>query len=144
MTANRKLLWGGLIVTGVTIYMACVGASSGWQYYVTADECAARWDTLQGKSVRVSGKVAPGTLRIAAGRQAASFMLAGVAARVPAQCVCSMPDHFGEGVDVLVEGRLESSGVLRGEKLITRCASKYGARLAAPSSDRSGPPSGEP
>lgn len=142
MTANRKLLLGGLIVTGVTIYMAYVGASSGWQYYVTADECAAGLNALQGKSVRVSGKVAPGTLHIAAGRQGASFVLAGVAARVQTQCVCSLPDHFGEGVDVLVEGRLENTGLLHGAKLITRCASKYGAQLPTPSSDRLGAPAG--
>lgn len=135
MTANRKLLCGGLIVTGVTIYMACVGASSGWQYYLTADECAASLNSLQGKSLRVSGKVAPGTLQIATGRQGASFVLAGASARVRTQCVGPLPDHFGEGVDVLVEGHLGNDGLLQGEKLITRCASKYAAQRSPPSAE---------
>lgn len=142
MTANRKLLWGGLIIAGVTGYMAYVGASSGWQYYVTADECAASLSTLQGKAVRVSGKVAPGTLHLATGRQGASFVLTGVSARVQTECVCTLPDHFGEGVDVLVEGRLEATGLLRGEKLITRCASKYGAQLPTSASNPGAPPLG--
>ena len=131
MTANKKLLLGGLVVVGVTAYMAYLGASSGWQYYVTADECQAGRAALQGKRLRVSGKVAAGTLQMAADRQHAAFILAGAKARVQADCAGPLPDHFAEGVDVLVEGRLEASGRLRGETVITRCASKYSAQLPA-------------
>jgi cytochrome c-type biogenesis protein CcmE len=138
MTANKKLLLGGIVVVGVTAYMAYLGAASGWQYYVTADECQAGLTALQGKRLRVSGKVAAGSLKVAADRQQAAFILAGTTARLGVDCTGPLPDHFAEGVDVLVEGALEASGRLRGENVITRCASKYSAQL--PANPVAGPP----
>jgi cytochrome c-type biogenesis protein CcmE len=38
-----------------------------------------------------------------------------------------LPDNLVEGIDVVVEGTLEKQGRLRGEKVMTRCASKYQA-----------------
>ena len=47
--------------------------------------------------------------------------------------VCSgpLPDNLAEGIAVLVEGRLDDGGLLHGEKVLTRCASKYQSRLPA-------------
>jgi len=58
MQTGKRLLLGGLVVAGVTAYMAYVGASSSWQYYVTADECLINKTSLAGTRVRVSGKIA--------------------------------------------------------------------------------------
>ena len=33
-----------------------------------------------------------------------------------------------DGIAVLVEGRLDSAGLLHGERVLTRCASKYQSR----------------
>ena len=131
MTANKKLLLGGLVVLGVTAYMAYLGSAAGWQYYVTADECQAGLSTLEGKRLRVSGKVATGSLRLSAQGQHAAFVLAGTQARLSVDCPGPLPDHFAEGVDVLVEGRIDHSGRLHGQNVITRCASKYSAQISA-------------
>ena len=42
-----------------------------------------------------------------------------------------MPDNLAEGIAVLVEGRIDEAGLLRGEKVLTRCASKYQSRRPA-------------
>ena len=62
MTTGRKLAIGGAIVAGLTAYMAYRGASASWQYYLTADECVAAGASLVGHRVRVSGRIAAGTL----------------------------------------------------------------------------------
>ena len=132
MSPGKKLIVGGLIIAGVTAYMAYVGASSSWKYYLTADECVAGGEKLVGERMRVSGKVATRSLRVAADRRQARFTLAGASGQLCAICVGTLPDNLAEDMEVVVEGRLEENGVLRGDKVLTKCASKYEARGAAP------------
>jgi cytochrome c-type biogenesis protein CcmE len=128
MTTGKKLLIGGLVVGGVTAYMAYVGASASWQYYLTADECVANAPALVGQRIRVSGRVAPGTLDVAPDRRQASFMLQGTKERLRIRCPGPLPDNLAENIDVVVEGRLDEAGGLQGVKVLTRCASKYQSR----------------
>jgi len=132
MTPGKKLLVGGLVVASVTAYMAYVGASSSWKYYLTTDECVAGGAKLVGQRMRVSGKVAPQTLQVAAGRREAQFTLAGTSGQLHAICAGTLPDNLAEAMEVVVEGRLEQDGVLRGDKILTKCASKYDARDKSP------------
>ena len=125
MTPTVKLTLGVAIVVGVTAYMAYVGASASWRYYVTADECVARLAELSGSRVRVSGHVAAGTLDVAPERSQVRFVLQGVQSRLEVTGRGRFPDNLEEGVEVVVEGTLEPSGVLRAEKVLTKCASKY-------------------
>lgn len=124
-SSGRKLAVASLVVAGATAYMAYLGASSSWQYYMTADECLANAAQVAGRRVRVSGKIAPHTLRIAADRLGAAFSLAGNSGQAPVVCSGTLPDNVAEGADVVVEGRIDATGLLRGDKVLTRCASKY-------------------
>jgi cytochrome c-type biogenesis protein CcmE len=128
MSPGVKLALGAGIVVGVTTYMAYVGASTSWKYYVTADECVARATQLAGSRVRVSGGVAAGSLQMAADRSQASFDLQGATGKLNVVCFGPLPDNLAENIDVVVEGQLEAGGRLRGDKLLTRCASKYESR----------------
>lgn len=132
MTPGKKLLVGGLVVAAVTAYMAYVGASSSWKYYLTADECVAGGASLVGQRMRVSGKVAPQTLQVAPDRRQAHFTLTGTSGQLNAICAGTLPDNLAEDMEVVVEGRLEQDGVLRGDKILTKCASKYDARAKSP------------
>jgi cytochrome c-type biogenesis protein CcmE len=125
MTAPVKLAAGVAIVVGVTLYMAYVGASSSWKYYVTAEEYTADAASFAGKSLRVSGKVAADSLSIDSSRLSAKFALVSTDRNLPVECRCSVPDNLAEGRDVVVEGRADERGVLVGEKVLTKCASKY-------------------
>ena len=126
MPASVKLGIGAVVVVGVTTYMAYVGASSSWKYYLSIDECLADTEKFVGQRLRVSGKVAPDSLLIDARRTQASFALVGTRGKLEVNCSGPLPDNLAEGIDVVVEGRLES-GRLRGHKVLTRCASKYEA-----------------
>ena len=131
MTTGRKLAAAALVVAGVTGYMAFVGASASWQYYVTPQECLSGGARFAGHRIRVSGKIVPGSLRIAADRRQASFLLAGSGDNLPVACSAAAPDNLAESMEVVVEGRLEGVHLLRGDKIITRCASKYKAQAVA-------------
>jgi len=137
MSAGVKLAIGAVIITAVTLYMAYVGASSSWKYYVTAEEYLAHPQAFAGQQLRVSGKVADGSLVVPDSRTSGRFALAaGTAdaagtAGLAVECQCVLPDNLAEGVEVVVEGRLNEHGVLRADKVLTRCASKYQASLPA-------------
>ncbi len=131
MTTGRKLALGGVIVAGLTAYMAYRGASASWQYYLTADECLAKSASLAGRPVRVSGRIVAGTLAVDKDRMRASFSLEGGTAELKVVCRGPLPDNLAEGMAVLVEGRLDDAGLLHGDKVLTRCAGKYQSRPSA-------------
>ena len=139
MRTAGKLTVGAIVIGGATAYMAYLGAASSWEYYLTVDECVADAAAIAQDRMRVSGTVATDSLRIAADRRQASFILEGQKARLNVLRSGPLPDNLAEGIDVVVQGRLDASGRLRADKILTRCASKYESRVpAAPS--RNAPP----
>jgi cytochrome c-type biogenesis protein CcmE len=101
------------------------GAATSWQYYLLVDECVRDAESLQGQRLRVSGRVAAGSLAMADDRSKASFILSGPGHTLRVTCAGPLPDNLAEGMDVVVEGRLQSTDCLHGDKIVTRCASKY-------------------
>jgi cytochrome c-type biogenesis protein CcmE len=132
MNKGLKLAAGAVLMAGAIGYLAYLGAASSWQYYVTVDEAVADATRIGGKRIRVSGRVRTGSLMIVDDRRRATFDLTGEEHMLHATCRCSLPDNLAEGIDAVVEGMLQSDGI-HGEKVLTRCASKYepAARTAA-------------
>jgi cytochrome c-type biogenesis protein CcmE len=124
MNLPPKVVVGALVVVATVSYLAFLGASSSWQYYLTVDEMVADSANLIGKRIRVSGRVARGSLKIGSDRRRAEFDLAGSLRTLRTTCRCAVPDNLGEEIDVVVEGTLQVDG-FHGHKVITRCASKY-------------------
>jgi cytochrome c-type biogenesis protein CcmE len=144
-TTGRKLVIGGLVLAGATAYMAYLAASASWQYYLTVDECLADAESLVGQRVRVSGKVASDSLRVAANRKEADFLLQGAEGNLHVICAGPLPDNLAENTEVVVEGHLEKPGLFRADRLLTRCASKYesqGSPATAESTAAAGPEGG--
>ena len=77
------------------------------------------------QALRVSGRVAPGSLEVSTRDSQANFALAAPAGLLRVVCQGPLPDNLAEDIDVVVEGQLDEDGTLRGTKLLTRCASKY-------------------
>lgn len=124
MSPKVKLIAGASLMTAAIGYLAYLGAASSWQYYLSVDEAVADSTHIEGQRIRVSGRVVVGSLAIVDDRRQASFVLAGEASSLPATCRCVMPDNLAEGIDVVVEGVFHAEGI-QGDKVITRCASKY-------------------
>ena len=135
MSTGVKLAIGATVVIAVTTYMAYVGASSSWQYYLTTDESVAEAEKFVGQRVRVSGRIVDGSLETSADRTQARFAMTGTRETLDVVCSGRLPDNLAEGMDVVVEGRIEASGLLRGDKVLTRCASKYESGQSPASSD---------
>lgn len=124
-TINLKLIAGATILAGTTAYLAYLGASTSWQYYVHVEECCQDAPHLVGQRVRVNGKVAADSLAIRDDRRSATFTLTGGESCLPVECKGPLPDNLKEDIEVVVEGTLSREGVLQGDKVLTKCASKY-------------------
>ena len=75
----------------------------------------------------------PGSLVITPDRREARFSLSEEGSKLPVVCTGTLPDDLSPAktMEVVVEGRMEDAGTLGqhvlmvGDKLITKCASKY-------------------
>lgn len=124
MSPGVKLTASAVLVAAAIGYLAYLGAASSWQYYVSVDEAVADAVHLEGRRLRINGLVTAGSLTIGGDRRQAAFDLAGRQHTLHATCRCLLPDNLAEDIDVVVEGVFEA-GVMHGDKVITRCASKY-------------------
>lgn len=122
---GARLAIGAAIVASATGYMAYLGASTTWQYYLTVDECLASAADVGDSRLRVHGNVAPGSLEVAADHSQATFQLVGNSGQLAVICGGPLPDNLAENMEVVVEGRLQSGTSLAGERVLTKCASKY-------------------
>jgi len=143
MTTGRKLALGGLVIAAATGYMAYLGARASWQYYLTADECMAHRSVLQDKRLRISGRIAAATLKIADDHRQADFALQGAAATLPVRYRGRLPENLNEQNELVVEGRFEGDCVMA-DKLITRCATKYRSEAQGPPDRMAQQPTGSP
>jgi cytochrome c-type biogenesis protein CcmE len=130
MTPGKKLAGCVALLVAATGYLAYLGAASSWQYYLTVDECLARASTLSGSRLRVSGKVLASTLHKSEQGLPCEFALEGKTP-LAVRCTTAPPENLAEQMEVVVEGQLDERGVLRGDKVLTRCASKYQSRDAS-------------
>ena len=125
MSTNGKLGIAASIIASVTVYMAYIGTTADWRYYLTVEECLRQSSALVNQPIRVNGKVLPGSLAIATGRQQATFKIVDADLELSVFCTGPLPDNLAEEMEVVVEGRLDEFGKLQGDKVLTRCASKY-------------------
>lgn len=125
MTTGRKLALAAGLVACAVGYLAYLGAAESWQYYLTVDECLKDSSMPSGTRLRVNGKVAGGSLQIAANRRGAAFTLQGDKGSLDVNCSGPIPDNLAENMDVVVEGRLADQKKFIADKVLTRCAGKY-------------------
>ena len=57
------------------------------------------------------------------------FTLAGAESELPVQYQGVVPDNFVENREEVVEGRMAAAGVFQADNLMTRCESKYQAKV---------------
>src|SRR3990172_2446572 len=109
MRASRKLAAGLIVIAAALAAVAYAGIRSAAVYYLTPTEFATRAD-LRTVQVRLAGSVVPGSIRLQDGR-VVGFLISDGATRLEIAYDGPLPDLFGEGREVLVEGRLAGSGL---------------------------------
>jgi len=118
----------------------------GIAYYQTLAEFQEQAESKIGQATRVHGFVAPGSIERDVAAKQVRFAVqndpphAQTDAGDPLPVVYAgleTPDLFGEGAEVVVEGRLAAPGggaVFQASKVMAKCPSKFEAKLTEPAS----------
>lgn len=124
-----KVLISVVVIGGGLGYFMLQAMQSSWSYYYVVDEFVedfvAKTPAMKASSVRVFGKVKPDSVARDLEKTLLTFTLAGPKNELPIQYKGSVPDNFTEGKNVVVQGRLDATGVFQAKTLMTKCESKY-------------------
>jgi cytochrome c-type biogenesis protein CcmE len=121
---RMKLIVGGLAILVAAAVLAMAGVRDGWVYSLTVDEFLSG-ERYHDQRIRLEGVVSIENLEADRGLLHAEFDLLGAIGSIRVEYNGVVPDMFKPGHDVLVEGRLDDSGVFQADTLMTKCASKY-------------------
>jgi cytochrome c-type biogenesis protein CcmE len=124
-----KLSLGIIVIGGGIGYFMYQAMQSSWSYYYSVDDFSAAGTAGQGQSFRLAGRVKPGSIERDMEKVTLRFTLAGAKAELPVQYKGVTPDNFVEDREVVVEGHLAPGGVFQADTLMTRCESKYQAKV---------------
>jgi len=124
-----KGLIGLLVIGGALAYFIYEAMQSSWSYYYSVDQFSAKVSEAGKYSFRVAGKVKPGSISQDLENMLLTFTLTGTESTLQVRYQGVVPDNFAEGRDVVVEGRLSPEGIFQADKLMTRCESKYRAKV---------------
>ena len=125
MSRRGKLVGGGLVIVAALAYMIYAGVTQSAVYFVTPSEIQAA--PVTGKSYRLGGLVAPGSLRWEPRTLDLAFTLTDGKASIPVRHKGSPPDLFGEGRGAVVEGTWSPDGHFKATLILAKHSEEYKA-----------------
>jgi cytochrome c-type biogenesis protein CcmE len=124
-SANRRAMLAGAVAVIGMGYLAWSGLQSTVVYYLTVGELLGQGAQAYDRPVRVSGHILDGSLSHDAKAGLLRFSMADGSGSLPVVYRGVKPDMLGYSAqdayqDVVVEGRLESDGVMHASTLIVK------------------------
>ena len=98
------------------------------QYYLTPTDLATKLKSdsrFIDKGVKVGALVVKGTILREPSGRALSFKMTDGGQTYPVSYVGIVPDTFTDGVEVVVEGKLDAAGTFHATTLLAKCSSRY-------------------
>ncbi len=128
MKPRTKFLLGGALLLGTAGYLMASSIKDTAVYYLTPGELSAKTvadPTFFETGVKVGARVVPGSIKREAGGRQVAFAISDGAKTYNVIYRGITPDTFTDGVDVVVEGRLDHGGTFHATTLLAKCASRY-------------------
>jgi cytochrome c-type biogenesis protein CcmE len=128
MKARTKFLIGGVLVLATSGYLMATSIEETGTYYLTPTELATKVQqdpSFYGTGVKVGARVVPGSIVRAPGGRSMQFEVTDGAKSFPVSYRGIAPDTFTDGVDVVVEGRMDRDGTFAATTVLAKCASRY-------------------
>ena len=125
MLKKRKFLIGGIVIIIAIGFLAVTGFLDSNRYYYTVSEATAFGSEIQGRDIKVNGTVEADSVKSDVGSLTLTFIVFEGSDRIPVVFHGAAPDNFKPEADVVVEGKLDPSGVLQADNILTKCPSKY-------------------
>ena len=128
---RRQLTVVVLVLLGAVGYLVYSGLRTT-VYYQTVGElqAAAGGPGVAGRQVRVLGRVADGSVVREEAGSVVRFVIADEAGQLPVTYKGAVPDIFGPGIEVVVEGKYTPGTGFVAEELLAKCPSKFDSAAA--------------
>ena len=121
-----SFILGGLAILGAVIYLIYANTQANAAFYLTVSELRS-CTTCAAQSVRVAGVVQAGSVVNNEQSQQISFVIVDSGQSLPVIYSGIVPDIFGPGIAVVVEGHYTGTGPFQAQTLLTKCPSKFQA-----------------
>ena len=122
---KKKYLIGGVILVAAMGYLLYIAFGSSTVYYVTVSELLDKGQDTYDANIRVTGKIAEGSIEWNAEELELKFAVVEGGASLPVIYKGSKPDGFKAGADIMVEGKYSPEKIFRASSIIMKCPSKY-------------------
>lgn len=118
-----KFIVGAIIVLVAIGFLGYQGFVYSATYYYTVSEFAEQQSTFADKNVRVVGNVTAGTIE----RQGSTlkFTMSDGLKELTVVYKGVVPDSFKAGIEAVVQGKVNSTGIFEASQLLAKCPSKY-------------------
>jgi len=111
-------------------YLIFTGFQSTSVYYLTVSELKAKGPGVG--AVRVAGIVQANSIQRSSNDSTVKFTIADAGGSMPVVYTGMVPDIFGPGIQVVVEGHYTSGGLFQATTLLAKCPSKFTAAVPTP------------
>ena len=129
-TRTTRVVVAAVIVVIAMGYLIYTGFQSTSVYYLTISELKARGPAIG--AVRVAGIVQANTIQRSSNDATVHFTIADQGGSLPVVYSGMVPDIFGPGIQVVVEGHYTTAGVFQATTLLAKCPSKFTAAVPTP------------
>ena len=125
--SSVKFIIGGAVVVAALTWLGFVGFQESKAYYITVEEFSTMQGDLHGKTLKVAGDVVDGSIDRT--KPQMEFVISHKGKNLKVRYIGKdmVPDTFKDGSKAVVEGRVDSEGVLQARHIEAKCASKYEA-----------------
>ena len=121
---RKRFLIAALMVAAAVGALIYVGVRGSSMYYLTLAELKAHGDTVYGDKIRLGATVVDGSIQSGADGVTRFVVTDGTNA-LPVSYGGSLPGTFGDGADVVLQGKLTPFGTFEASSLLAKCPSKY-------------------
>jgi cytochrome c-type biogenesis protein CcmE len=136
MARQLKFLAGIAVILGTIGFLVWTAVDQTKMYMITVPEFLDAGSAYANTTVRIAGKVAPGSMKWDATKRDLEFTMidmGGQQGEVPVHYTGLLPDMFAEDRNVVVEGPYTASRPFEARVVMTSCPSKYQAKDGASS-----------
>jgi cytochrome c-type biogenesis protein CcmE len=135
ISTKVKFIVAGVVLLVAIGYLIVSSVGSLGEYDLTISQLKAKEPTVYSQSVRVAGIVDGTSIDRNASNGILKFTADDADQKLPIEYTGgAVPDIFGPGISVVVEGKLGSDGVFHATNLLAQCPSKYEDAVQPPTS----------
>ncbi len=134
MTPKLKFIVAGVVLLAAVGYLIFNSVSTSAEYYLTVGELRSKAPAVYSQNVRVAGIVDGASIVKDVRAGTLSFNAEDASGQLPVVYTGGVvPDIFGPGIQVVVEGKYAPDGVFHASNLLAQCPSRYENAVQPPS-----------